>query len=103
MKEIDIQNEIRLALNPYAVIFRTNVGKVRMADGRWFDTGLPKGFSDTCGFRKSDGKMIFLEIKKKGGKTSKEQKHFLETMSKHPVIAGVCRSAEEAVKIVLEG
>ncbi len=103
MKESDIQNNIRLALNPYAVIFRTNVGKVRMADGRWFDTGLPKGFSDTCGFRKSDGKMIFLEIKKKGGKTSKEQKHFLNEMSKYPVIVAVCRSVEEAIEAVVNG
>ena len=47
MRESDIQNAIRLALNPYAVIFRVNSGKVRMKDGRYFDTGVPNGFSDT--------------------------------------------------------
>jgi len=103
MKESDIQNSIRLALNKYAVIFRVNSGKVRMQDGRYFDTGVPNGFSDLVGFRRIDGKMIFLEIKTEKGKLRKEQIHFLDEMSKYPVIASVCRSAEEAVKIVMEG
>ena len=103
MKESDIQNIIRLALNPHAIIFRVNSGKVRMQDGRYFDTGVPNGYSDLSGFRKSDGKMIFLEIKTEKGKLRKEQIHFLDEMSKYPVIASVCRSAEEAVKIVMEG
>ena len=103
MKESDIQNSIRLALNKYAVIFRNNVARVRLADGRVFDTGLPKGYSDLSGFRKSDGKMIFLEVKTEKGKLRKEQIHFLDEMNKYPVIASVCRSAEEAVKIVMEG
>ena len=103
MKEADIQNAIRLALNEYAVIFRTNVGKVKMQDGRWFDTGLPKGFSDLCGFRKSDGKMIFIEVKNEKGRLRKEQIQFLNAMKGYPVIAGVCRSPEEAVELVING
>lgn len=103
MKEIDLQNQIRIALNPYAVIFRTNVGKVRMADGRFFDTGLSPGHSDLSGFRKSDGKAIFLEIKTEKGRLRKEQIHFLEVMSEYPVIAGVARSVEQAISIVCDG
>lgn len=103
MKESDIQNAIRLALNPYAVIFRTNVGKVRMADGRWFDTGLPKGHTDLAGFRKADGKAIYLEIKNDKGRLRDAQKHFISTMQQYPVICGVARSPEEAIKIVNEG
>lgn len=103
MKEIDLQNSIRLALNEYAVIFRTNVGKVRMADGRVFDTGLPVGYTDLSGFRKSDGKMIFLEIKTEKGRLRKEQIHFIETMSNYPVIVGCARSVEQAIQIVCEG
>lgn len=102
MREADIQNSIRLALNPYAIIFRGNVGKVRLPDGRYFDTGLPKGFSDLFGFRKSDGKMIFLEIKTDKGRLRKEQEHFLNTMQQYPVICGVARSDEEAIRIVME-
>ena len=103
MRESDIQNSIRLALNPYAVIFRGNVGKVRMRDGRWFDTGLPSGFTDLFGFRKSDGKIIFIEVKTPKGKLRDAQKHFINTMQQYPVICGVARSPEEAIKIVMEG
>lgn len=102
MREADIQNSIRLALNPHAIIFRVNSGKVRMTDGRYFDTGVPNGFPDLCGFRKSDGKMIFLEIKNETGRLREEQKKFLEVVSQYDVISGVARSAEEAIRIVTE-
>lgn|SRR5699024_6672822 len=100
MKENDVQNSIRLALNPYAVIFRGNVGKVKTADGRFFDTGLPKGFCDLFGFRKSDGKYIFIEVKTDKGKLRKDQEHFIKTMKQYPVIVGVARSPKEAVELV---
>lgn len=103
MKESDIQNLIRLALNPYAVIFRINVGSVRTKDGRIFSSGVPNGFSDLAGFRKTDGKMIFLEVKTDKGKLREDQKHFLSEMSKYPVIAAVVRSPKDAIKIVVEG
>lgn len=103
MREADIQNSIRLALNPYAVIFRANVGKVRMADGRFFDTGLPKGHPDLYGFRKTDGKLIYIEVKNGKGKLRDVQKHFLDRVKKYPVIAGVCRSPEEAIDLVING
>ena len=100
MKEIDIQNSIRLALNPYAVIFRVNSGKVRMADGRYFDTGVPNGYPDLSGFRKSDGKMIFIEVKSAKGKLRDVQEHFINRMKDYPVIIGVARSPEEAIELV---
>jgi hypothetical protein len=103
MKEIDIQNEIRIALSQYAVMFRVNSGKVKMMDGRFFDTGVPNGHPDLYGFRKSDGKLIYIEVKNEKGKLRADQKHFIEQVSKYPLIVGVCRSAEEAVKLVLEG
>lgn len=102
IKESDVQNSIRLALNPYAIIFRANVGTVRTADGRYFNTGLPKGFSDLFGFRKTDGKLIFIEVKNEKGRLQEDQKHFLSTMQQYPVISGVARSPEEAIKIVME-
>lgn len=103
MREADIQNSIRLALNPYAVIFRVNSGKVRMQDGRYFDTGVPNGYTDLSGFRKSDGKAIYLEIKTPKGRLREVQIHFLTEMSKYDVISGVARSPEEAIRIVVEG
>ena len=95
-----IQNHIRKALSPYAVIFRANVGKVRTPDGRFFDTGLPPGFPDLFGFRKSDGKMIFIEVKSPHGKLSKLQQWFLDNTRDFPVIYGVCRSADDALRLV---
>ena len=100
IRESDVQNSIRLALNPYAVVFRANVGTVRTADGRYFNTGLPKGFSDLFGYRKSDGRIFFIEVKNAKGRLRKDQEHFINTMMDNGAIAGVARSAEEAIEIV---
>jgi hypothetical protein len=102
-KEIDIQNSIRLALNPFAIVFRANVGIFSTADGRKISTGLPKGFSDLFGFRKSDGRIFFIEVKNEKGKLRADQEHFLETMKKHGAIAGVARTPEEAIAIIQGG
>jgi hypothetical protein len=103
MKEIDIQNSIRLALNPYAIVFRANVGVFNTADGRTISTGLPKGFSDLFGFRKKDGKMFFIEVKNEKGRLRKDQEHFIETMRQNGAIAGVARSPEEAIALITSG
>ena len=102
MKEIDIQNQIRIELSQIAVTFRANVGVFFTKDGRPVSTGLPKGFSDLFGFRKSDGRVFFLEIKNEKGKLSKDQEFFLEAMKKLGAIAGVARSPDEALRIVRE-
>lgn len=68
-----------------------------------YDTGVPKGFSDLFGFRKRDGRAIFIEVKTKTGKPTKEQVHFLETMQKSGAIAGVCRSVGDAEKLINGG
>ena len=102
MTEHEIQNEIRAALAPYAVIFRCNVGKGYTQDGRYFSTGLPPGFSDLFGVRRSDGKAIFIEVKSSVGKPTQNQLNFIEAMKKHGAVAGICRSAKEAIKLVTE-
>ncbi len=97
-----IQNKIRVALSQDGhIVFRANVGKVRMADGRYFDTGLPKGFSDLFGFR-PDGRIFFIEVKNKTGKLRPEQEKFIEQMKKRGALAGVARSVEDAMEIVNE-
>lgn len=102
MTEHDIQNEIRTAVSPYAVIFRINVGSGRTENGNYFTTGVPNGFSDLFGFRKSDGKAVFIEVKTPKGKPTAKQEHFLEAVQKNGAIAGIARSAEEAINIILE-
>ena len=100
-EEISIQDSIRVALAQAGyVVFRTNVGKVKTADGRWFDTGLPSGFPDLVGYKPSNGKIYFIEVKTKTGKRRKDQVLFANGLRDKNVIYGVARSAEEAVKIV---
>lgn len=103
LTEQDIQNLIRVALTPIATVFRINTGKVKTHDGRYFSSGTPKGYSDLSGFRKSDGKAFFIEIKTPTGKLRPDQDHFLNQMSQYPVITGVARSAKEAVDIIENG
>lgn len=102
-EEHRIQNEIRIALSESCIIFRMNVGSGYTYDGRHFDTGVPKGFSDLFGFRKSDGKAVFIEVKTKTGRPTKEQVHFLDTMRRNGAIAGVCRSVGDAEELILNG
>lgn len=102
MTEQDIQNTIRIRLTELGyTVFRANVGKFKLEDGRWFDTGLPRGFSDLFAVR--DGRVYFLEVKKPGGRIRDDQKNFLEQMRKKGCVAGVVYSAEEAVKLVSGG
>lgn len=101
-EEHRIQNEIRAAVSEYCIIFRVNVGKGRTMDGRFFSSGVPPGFSDLFGVRKSDGRAVFIEVKTPKGRASKDQKHFIEIIKNAGAIAGICRSAEEAVKLVTE-
>lgn len=98
--EHTIQNEIRVALteNGYTV-FRANVGKVKTVDGRWFDTGLPKGHLDLYGFR-PDGQIFYIEVKNERGRVRPEQEKFIETVKNRGAIAGVARSVEDALGIV---
>lgn len=103
MIERIIQNEIRENVKDIAVIFRMNVGLLKGRSGRFVSTGVPKGFSDLFGFRKSDGKAIFLEIKNEKGKASQEQIHFLKTMQEYGAITGIARSVEEAREIIISG
>lgn len=95
-----IQNQIRVGLSKAGhAVFRVNVGKVKMQNGRWFETGVPKGFSDLFGFR-PDGRIFFIEVKNEVGKLRPEQKIFIEQMRKRGALAGVAKSVEDAMEIV---
>lgn len=101
--EHEIQNRIRAALAADCMIFRANVGRMKTPDGRYFSTGLPVGFPDLFGFRKSDGRAVFIEVKTVSGRASQAQMHFLETVRKYGAIAGIARSVEDAIKLIEEG
>ena len=102
MTELDVQNLIRCGVSDIALIFRANVGQGFTMDGRKFSTGLPKGFSDLFGFRISDGKAFFIEVKSPTGKIRPEQQNFIDRMRQNGALAGIARSVEDARKIILE-
>lgn len=98
--ETKIQNEIILAINQRGHrLWRTNAGKAFSKTGAVIKL-MPQGFPDTVGFRKNDGKMIFIEVKTPTGKLSKSQKEFKAFIETQPVIYGIARSVDEAIAIV---
>ena len=100
MTEMDILRSIRLALSERGYcVFRINSGKVKMADGRWFDVGVPKGFSDLVAVK--DGKISFIEVKNEVGRPTAEQINFITQMqTRYGCRAGIARSVEDALAIV---
>ena len=90
-----------LALSKHnCTVFRANVGQVKLPDGRWFKTGLPKGFPDLVGFRWVDGKIFFIEVKNATGKPRPEQIIFHKMLESHGIIHGIARSVQDALIIV---
>lgn len=102
MREHDIQNAIREGVNDLAILFRINVGSGTTFDGRYFETGVPKGFSDLFGFRLSDGKAVFIEVKTPGGRVRPEQEKFIERMRGYGALAGIARCLNDARNIILQ-
>ncbi|MBQ6712466.1 MAG: VRR-NUC domain-containing protein [Selenomonadales bacterium] len=100
MNETDLMNMIRLRLTECGfTVFRVNVAKVRLPDGRFFKTGLPRGFSDL--FAVKDGRAYFIEVKTGNNKPTQEQLNFIEQMKKKGCTAGVVWSVREAERLCL--
>lgn len=109
--EQELMKRIQVALSGAGCrAFRTNVGQgwtgskvIRHADGsvtildaRPFNSGLPKGFPDLLVVA-DGGKVTFLEIKTPGGRLSKEQIHFADTIRQMGASVEVARGELEAV------
>lgn len=100
MTEQDIMNQIRLALSPRGMIFRTNAGKAYSREGHPINL-LPEGFSDLL-FVGFNGKVAFIEVKTSTGRLRPAQENFLKIMKKYGYRAGVARNTEEALEIVMD-
>lgn len=121
MGEHRTQNEIRNALAGKCLAFRANVGQAwtgdvaRLPDGsilirnpRPFNTGLPPGFSDLFGLVRQRitpdmvgqdiGRFFAIEVKDTGGRTSTAQRAFLVAVKDNGGLAGVARSASDALQ-----
>lgn len=97
MKEIELQNRIRLELSKYGIVVRMNTGFFQTFDGRTVKCGI-KGMSDLLFI--GNKKVAFIEVKTPSGRPSPEQIKFIERMQSMGHAAGIARSVEEAVKII---
>ena len=102
--EHDIQSLIREEMSRLnlAILFRINVASWMTKDNRFMSTGVPRGFPDLFGVRLSDGKAVFIEVKKQGGRIRSEQEKFIKKMQEYGFIAGICYSVEDAKKLLME-
>jgi len=100
MTETDIMNLIRASLSDSAILFRVNVVSGKTVDGRFISSGVPPGYSDLSGHRKSDGRAIYLEVKTLTGRASAEQLNFIKQMQTTGAIAGIVRSVEDAKTLI---
>ncbi|MBN2545744.1 MAG: VRR-NUC domain-containing protein [Spirochaetes bacterium] len=99
MTEHNFQNYVRKELSKLGYItFRCNVGKIRTIDNRWFDTGLPKGFSDLIALK--NGKLFFIETKAPKGKPSTDQINFINQMKKNGFAAGIAYNMNDVFEIL---
>lgn len=127
LSEHDIQSQIRIAIsqNNLGTSFRTNVGQaytgdkiiknpdrsIKIINPRPFNTGLPKGFSDLLIISPiiitpemvghQFARAGFLEIKAATGRPTNDQLNFIDQMQKLGARAGVARSINEAINILL--
>lgn len=102
MTEHDLQSLIRLRLSEAGFVLRLNVGRVRTADGRWFDAGLPPGTPDLLAVLPG-GRTAWIEVKTPRGAVRPEQARFLRRLQGMGHAAGVARSLEDAEKIIRGG
>ncbi len=100
--EAKVQNDILLAVNQAGHrLWRSNAGKIKTDYGQWVKL-FPKGFPDTVGYRKGDGKFIAIEVKNESGRLRSEQKQFRDFARTQPILYGVAHSVEEAFQIIEE-
>ncbi len=101
--EQQIQNDIRVAVSlDKCRVFRANVGSVRLPNGKYFQTGLPNGYPDLHGYKISNGKIFYLEIKTPTGRPRPDQIQFHNQLMADHIIHGIARSPEDALKIIDE-
>lgn len=112
MKEINIQRLIQLELSNAGVLtFRNNIGQYKTQEGYIIRYGVGNpGGSDLIGIvptvitsdmvNKTIGVFAAIEVKTPTGRPTKEQLNFIEVIKSNGGIAGICRSPEDALKLI---
>ena len=111
MSEQHIQQKIRLALGSGPVrLWRNNTGCLKDQQGRPVRFGLCKGSSDLIGLRSitigpehlGQTLAVFaaVEVKAQAGRTTPDQRAFIDAVAAMGGLAGVARSVEDAAQIL---
>lgn len=100
-REHDIQDTIRLWCGQHGLLcFRCNVGKAKLSNGFWFDTGLPEGFSDLIIF--ANHTCYFCEVKTSKGRQREAQKRFQKVVEEHGYLYILARSVDDVADIICQ-
>jgi len=107
-----IQSEIQLAASNAGVpLFRNNTGAYTSESGSYirFGVGGPGG-SDLIGITPvtitpdmvgdTIGVFTAIEVKTKNGRPTKQQTKFIESVKRNGGIAGIARSADDALSLI---
>lgn len=73
---------------------------VTLTNAAMIPVGLCVGSSDLIGIQSGTGRLFALEVKTSNGRTTKEQKSFIQTVIDAGGIAGVVRSVEDAINLL---
>lgn len=102
LSEKEIQSMIISAISYLGKVYNITTGVFATGGGnnKRFVRTFPKGTPDLLGFRYSDGRIFFIEVKKEKGLLSCEQKLFREWVLTTKALYGVARSVEDALLII---
>lgn len=103
MTEQQIQQAILLALGSSKMcrVWRINAGVSRSLTGARVIKGAPKGHPDIAGML-SDGRALFIEVKKPGEKQTDQQKTFEAMVKRFQGVYLLAHSVEEAEQGVID-
>ena len=98
MSEADIMRDIQVACARVGHrLFRNQVGKYQLADGRWISSGLCIGSSDLIGWT-ACGRFLAVEVKTVHGRLTPEQLRFIDIVNAAGGVAFVAQSSREALE-----
>lgn len=104
MRESDLLKAIMLAAPKYhCTLLRNNVGCLKDITGRTVKFGLATGSSDLIGWTICNAAAVFtaVEVKKPGGKPTKEQQAFIAAVQQAGGIACVAYCIDD-LKVAIE-
>lgn len=95
-----LSNKIRIWCGEHDwLAFHINVGKIRLSDGSYFNTGVPVGWPDLT-IITNNGHVLFVETKIYPRKPTQEQLKMLENLTKRGFISAVIYEFSDFISLV---